>query len=194
MRLLHAPTSVLLVAASLSSVNAAVVSLTPETWQSRVQGRSWLVYFAVQGCKHCAQLAPMMDYVSDQAPDLRVGKVDASEHNGLARTFNVKRFPTIMLFDETGIYYEFMAKRRSPPDLIKFGRGDPSLIGVGTVMPSELLPDASEWRLMAEALWPPLKVAFTWALGLALAIKGVSLCLLRLISPGHDRGKRDKGE
>ena len=181
-------------AAVLVALSAAthgrVVELTPDNWASTVQGRQWLVYFAVQGCKHCESLAPMMAAVADRTPELRVGRIDATEHNGVARTFNVRRYPTIMLLDSDGLSYEFHG-RRTIQRLVSFARGDPILRGGGVVMPSQLQANVSEWWLLAEAVWPPLKTALMWSLGIAFGIKGLSKCALHFLKKNSKKRRED---
>ena len=161
--------------------------LTPDIWTDTVPGRRWLIYFALQGCKHCERLRPMIEHVAGIAPELRVGRVDATEHNGLARTFGVKRYPTILLFDEDGQFFEFHGTR-SPPRLLSFARGAGDLLGAGQPAPTTLLDNVSEWWLLLEAMWDPLKTAFMYAAGIALAIKGGATALLRCL----ERGKKPK--
>ena len=171
--------AVLLFAAAVAH-GSGVVELTPESWARRVPGRQWLVYFAVTGCKHCERLAPMMEYVATQAPELRVGRVNASEYNGIPRTFEVTKFPFILLFDSNNVVYEFHGTR-SPPRLIAIARGDPTLLGAGRPAPTQLKDNVSDWWLLAEAFWGPLKTAATWSLGITLSLKLCATGALRLL-------------
>ena len=176
-------------------VTASLQTLHPGNWQNTVIGRDYLVFFTVQGCKHCEKLAPMMEYVAQSAPELRVGRVDATAHNGLARSFGVKRFPSIVRFDAQSIVYEYTANARTPPQIIAFARGDHRYGSAGTVAPEELLDNVPEWWLMLEALWPPFRTAITWALGIALGIKGLAVGCLKLLKRGdkaRSRGAKDE--
>ena len=183
----------LLAVCVIAAASARVHELTPDAWHATVPGRRWLVYFAIDGCKHCARLKPMMEYVAESAPELRVGRVDATAHNGIARTYSVNRYPTILLLDDDGLFYEFEG-RRSPPGLIAFARG--GLVG-GRRAPTELLANVSEWWLLAEAMWDPLKLAIKWSVGIALGIKllatGCLWCLQRSRPPRARRPRRDEG-
>ena len=171
----------LLVSVLLVGAHAKLVrDLTPERWKDVVEGKRWLVYFALQGCKHCEQLAPMMERCAELSPDLLIGRVDATKYNGVARTYEVKKFPTILLLDEDGVYYEFIG-RRSIPALQSFGRATAGALGGGRFHPGELQPNVSDWWLLAEAMWDPLKIAIKWSVGLALGLKLVALGLLRLL-------------
>jgi thiol-disulfide isomerase/thioredoxin len=170
-----------------------VRDMVPDEWASLVGGhRRWIVYFALQGCTHCERLAPMMEALAGRTDAASVGRVDASTHNGLARTFGVQKFPTILLF-ERGLYYEYHG-RRSLPRLQAFIAGDAGVRGAGVVAPTALQPNVSEWWLLAEMLWPPIRTSLAWATGLALAIKGLSLCLLRLLQRGRTRRPSDDAD
>ena len=165
--------------------------LTPENWQRAFTAESrWMIYFSVQDCKHCKALAPMMDQLSTAeeavVEGLRVGKVDVTEHNGIARTFRLNRYPTI-LYIEGDSYWEF-SDRRSIPGMLEFSRHPPP---GSFLMPTELLPNVSDYRLMAEALWPPMKLALTWSVGIAFGIKLCSLGCLRLL---ERQSKKEKAE
>ena len=184
------PLTVLLAHAAAA---ARIVELRPESWGSSVVGRDYLVYFTVQGCKHCEKLTPMMQFVADTAPDLRVGRVDATAHNGVARTFGLQKFPSIVRFDAQGIVYEYVARQRTPDQLIAFARGDHRYSSAGTVAPRELLPDVSEWWMLLEAIWPPIRTSLTWAIGVALALKGIAKGCLMLLRGNVPRGGELKG-
>ena len=182
----------------LAAARAAVVrDLTPDTWNNAVPGRRWVVYFALQGCKHCERLRPMIEHVADMAPEIHFGRVDATAHNGLARTFGVQKFPMILLFQEDGTFFEYNGVR-SPPRLLAFGRGDPTMLGAGKHAPTELLGNVSNWWLMAEALWDPLKLTLKWSVGIAVSIKALSQgCLWCLERRGREKQKaaaRGKGD
>jgi hypothetical protein len=135
-----------------------------------------------------------MQYVADTAPDLRVGRVDATAHNGVARTFGLQKFPSIVRFDAQGVVYEYVARQRTPDQLIAFARGDHRYGSAGTVAPRELLPDVSEWWMLLEAMWPPIRTSLTWAIGVALALKGIAKGCLMLLRHNEPRGGELKGK
>ena len=129
----------LVLAVVLAIVDAKLVrELTPDRWGQVVPGHRWLVFFTLSGCKHCERLVPMMERLAELAPDVMVGRIDASTHNGLARTYAVKRFPTILLLDQDGLFYEFEGPR-SLQSLLNFGRAAPGALGGGMVQPEEIL-------------------------------------------------------
>ena len=52
-----------------------------------------------------------MAHVAAATSDLHVGRVNATTHNGIARTYGVDRFPTILLLHASGVFYEFSGVR-----------------------------------------------------------------------------------
>ena len=180
----------------LSSFASAVQDLTPSNWHHKIMQphARWLLYFAVDGCKHCAALKPMMEKLAEPAAQegLRVGRVNATAHNGVARTLGLRRFPTILYVEShaggSSQYYEFEG-RRSIPGMLEFSRHPPP---GARAMPDVLQPDVSEWWLLAEALWPPLKIALTWSVGIAIALKLLATCCLKVLER-KGRALRDAG-
>ena len=85
---------------------ANVKTLNPTIWHDQLAGRTWMLMFAVTGCKHCAQMKPMWDEMARQlaasGDDVFVGRVNSTKHNGLARTMRVNRFPTVLLVEPAG--------------------------------------------------------------------------------------------
>ena len=89
------------------------------------------------------------------AADLRVGRVDATAHNGIARTFGADKYPWIMLFEETGVMYDFHGGR-SIPRLIAFGRGAPepadgsakTTATMSDVPPSDVVPEEERFEYL----------------------------------------------
>ena len=154
----------------------AMPALHPGNWHEAIRpgGASWLVFFAVNGCKHCEQMAPTMEMLGKQlqqrGSEVRVGRVSVSEHNGIGRTFGLKRFPTVLLFDgRDELYYEFEG-RRGLPVLLEFAEGGYRKQG-GAPTPDHLLGDVSEAWLMALTLWDPMKTSLMYVGGVHRVIR-----------------------
>lgn len=81
--MLHATSIVFFLGAA---VGQSVHELGRETWLQKLPGQPWLVYFAIQDCKHCQRLAPMMDALASGLPAARVGRIDGGVHNGSMQT------------------------------------------------------------------------------------------------------------
>ena len=59
-----------------------------------------LVDFYMDGCGPCNTLAPILDELARETPDVRVVKVNATHSKKFSRTYGVRRFPTVMVFKE----------------------------------------------------------------------------------------------
>lgn len=58
-----------------------------------------LVDFWATWCGPCRMIAPIIDQIStEMAGQVKVGKVDVDECNGLASTYNVRSIPTLIIF------------------------------------------------------------------------------------------------
>ena len=71
-----------------------VRTLHPSNWHEQLASRTWMVMFAVTGCRHCEQMRPMWEEMARQLADseatVHVGRVNSTEHNGIARTMRVR--------------------------------------------------------------------------------------------------------
>lgn len=57
-----------------------------------------LVDFWATWCGPCRMIAPIIDQIStEMAGQVKVGKVDVDENNGLAATYNVRSIPTLII-------------------------------------------------------------------------------------------------
>lgn len=70
-----------------------VTPLKPTNWHEQLAGRTWMVMFAVTGCKHCELMKPMWDEMARELAasdsDVHVGRVNSTLHNGLTKTMRV---------------------------------------------------------------------------------------------------------
>jgi thioredoxin 1 len=57
-----------------------------------------LVDFSAKWCGPCKALAPTLDQVAAERPQVRVVKIDIDESPGLAAQYGVKSIPSLMLF------------------------------------------------------------------------------------------------
>ncbi|KAH7639770.1 Protein disulfide-isomerase A6 [Dermatophagoides farinae] len=97
----------LLAAAVLNTVNALydhssdVIELTPTNFQSRVIDSNdvWIVEFFAPWCGHCRNLVPEYQKAAKALKGVvKVGAVNADEHQSLGSQYGVRGFPTIKIF------------------------------------------------------------------------------------------------
>jgi len=85
-------------------VSAQVVDLTPENFDSVVDGsKNVFVEFFAPWCGHCKNLAPSWELLGGAfagQDDVVIAKVDADSHRELGTRFGVSGFPTLKLFSK----------------------------------------------------------------------------------------------
>lgn len=102
----------------------AVTVLSESNFDSVVKDSSKhvLVEFFAPWCGHCKQLAPVYERVASAfsgEKNVVVASVDATEHPELAQRFDVKGYPTIKYFGESGEPEDY-SLGRSEGDFVEF--------------------------------------------------------------------------
>lgn len=85
----------------LYSPNSAVIDLTPSNFDKLVinSDEIWLVEFYAPWCGHCQRLVPDYEKAAKALKGvIKVGAVNADEHNSLGGRYGVQGFPTIKIF------------------------------------------------------------------------------------------------
>lgn len=59
-----------------------------------------LVDFFATWCGPCSQLAPIVEKIAKEHPELKVIKVDVDEAQDLAATYDVSSIPTLLYFED----------------------------------------------------------------------------------------------
>ncbi|MEL6894989.1 MAG: thioredoxin [Planctomycetota bacterium] len=57
-----------------------------------------LVDFWATWCGPCRLLAPMLDELASENPNVSIGKLNVDEHPDVARTYQVQGLPTLLVF------------------------------------------------------------------------------------------------
>ncbi|CEP03203.1 Thioredoxin domain-containing protein [Plasmodiophora brassicae] len=105
-----------------------VVTLTESTFEKETQAATgsttgdWFVEFYAPWCGHCKSLAQTWEELATKLKDdVNVAKVDCTSNSNLCQRFNVRGYPTVLLFSK-GKQYKFQSKR-TLDELEKFARG-----------------------------------------------------------------------
>lgn len=59
-----------------------------------------LVDFFATWCNPCKMMAPIVEEISNENPNVKVGKVNVDEEIGLAETYGIMSIPTLMIFKD----------------------------------------------------------------------------------------------
>eukprot|EP00607_Mallomonas_marina_P002388 CAMPEP_0182428848 /NCGR_PEP_ID=MMETSP1167-20130531/24160_1 /TAXON_ID=2988 /ORGANISM="Mallomonas Sp, Strain CCMP3275" /LENGTH=222 /DNA_ID=CAMNT_0024612013 /DNA_START=140 /DNA_END=808 /DNA_ORIENTATION=+ len=105
-----------------------VIVLTGDNFDQETQAGKgsntgdWLIEFYAPWCGHCKTLAPIWETIAtDLKGEINVAKVDVTTNGPLGKRYDVKGFPTILLFSK-GKTYKYRGKRTAQL-LSAFARG-----------------------------------------------------------------------
>lgn len=77
----------------------AVVQITKDNFEKEVMesGKTVLLDFFAGWCGPCRIMAPAVDKVAEENPDIFVGKVDVDDQRELAAKYNIMSIPTLVV-------------------------------------------------------------------------------------------------
>lgn len=78
----------------------AVESEEEFTREVELSDRPVLVDFWAEWCGPCKQLAPRLEELDEEYPDLKIVKVDVEENQSLAQSFGVTSIPALFFFQD----------------------------------------------------------------------------------------------
>ena len=81
-------------------MSSKVVTLTAENFDAEALAadRVAVVDFWASWCPPCRALAPTIAALSEERPDVLVGKVDVDEHPEIAGRYGIQSIPTVLVF------------------------------------------------------------------------------------------------
>ncbi len=150
-----------------------VYRLRREAWRETLHNRDWLLLFSLDTCPHCKRMLPMWKQLAADLPaagagHVNVGFVDCSNDNGIPRTYNIQKFPTVLYLTADGALHEFTGLR-TYPELLRFAKG--GFDGAESrAAPARLKESLEGTWLVLYTLWPPLLAAMRIAAPIAVAI------------------------
>lgn len=71
-------------------------------------GKTCLIDFFATWCGPCKMMAPIIEEIAAENPDITVGKVDVDEAGDIAMQFGIMSIPTIMVFKNGEIAETFV--------------------------------------------------------------------------------------
>merc|ERR1719411_1408501 len=117
-------TASLLFSASFALISSAQEELTPDSFDSVVDGsKSVFAMFYAPWCGHCKSCKP--DYAKVAAsfadePSVSIVSVDADKYKDLGSKYGVSGFPTLKFFPKGSTEPEDYSKGRSAQDVVSF--------------------------------------------------------------------------
>lgn len=91
----------------------AVKEFTDDNFETEVLGSdsAVLVDFWAPWCGPCRQIAPMIDELAQENPNVSIGKVNIDENPGVAQKFGINSIPTLLLFKNGEVSESFIGVR-----------------------------------------------------------------------------------
>ncbi len=78
----------------------SVIAVTNETFEQEVlrSDAPVIVDFWASWCGPCRMLAPILDQVASERPDVKIAKINVDEQMELASRFGIVSIPTLIVF------------------------------------------------------------------------------------------------
>ena len=77
----------------------SVIKVTKDNFENEVMNceKTVLLDFYADWCGPCRMVSPIVDAISEEHPEYKVGKINVDEENQLATTFGVMSIPSLFV-------------------------------------------------------------------------------------------------
>ena len=82
--------------------------LSESNFDSIVGTKPALIDFGAEWCVYCKKIAPFIEEISNENPDLVVGSIDVDLNPLLAARFQVRSLPTVLLLKDGKVVKQFI--------------------------------------------------------------------------------------
>lgn len=91
----------------------AVKEFTEDNFDSEViqADGTVLVDFWAPWCGPCRQIAPMIDELANENPEIKIGKINVDDNPAISERFGISSIPTLLVFRKGEVAESFMGVR-----------------------------------------------------------------------------------
>ena len=86
----------------------AVEKLTSQNFNDFIASGTAVVDFYADWCGPCRMLAPTLEQIADEHPEIKVGKLNVDEAHALAARFGISSIPFVARFENGALTHSAM--------------------------------------------------------------------------------------
>jgi len=91
----------------------SVIKITNDNFENEVlnSDKTVLLDFYADWCGPCRMVAPIVDAISEEHPEIKVGKINVDEENQLATAFGVMSIPSLFVLKDGEVVNQAVGAR-----------------------------------------------------------------------------------